>query len=303
MSQVCQFPSLPRRLGLKVARVILLVMRRRLFVLALGAALASVLSLPSAAGTDPYLIVPWHQIGSARLGMSRSALHGLYGNGGYADPYVVTWAVPGGTLSVGFAGTPQLAVDFNTLNPRVHTPDGVRIGSHLPLGPCHRMRRTACQHLWHGFVYHPVDRQGTPAQWLGSFCDQGIHEFVRFGYTHGAIDDISMWYDAGVCGRKIPPLSAAVRAAITLAVIGHVHNAQTKVSDFRGSRDGRWASVWISGKGKLARHIQPAFVVLHDANGRWVEVDLGTRRVGCSNVPIKPLTQIGGGCGPDSVAP
>jgi len=232
--------------------------------------------------------------------MSRATLKRLFG---YAPPAALTigYAIPGGTLTVDFDGNES--VSFGTENVQDRTRDGIGVGERIPLGPCHRFGSTSCQHRWRSFAYFPVDRQGTPGQWLGFFCHDGIHEEVRLGVAAGAVNYISMWYEAGVCGRRTPrqPLTARDRTAIEVASQGHVSSTDTSFSAFRVSVDGkRWASVWLAGR---TRSVQPAFAGLEHRAGRWTVVDLGTRDVGCGTVPIKPLTQIGGGCSTWTSAP
>jgi hypothetical protein len=260
-------------------------------------------SAASANSSDPLLIVPWRQIGQARLGAEKATLDRLFGSvPGDSDGQTTFYSVPGGTLDVGFDG--PTAVDMSTENPGEHTADGLKIGAKLPLGPCRRTASTSCQRRWHGLVYHPVDRSGTPAQWLGSFCDRGIHGNVRVLLTNGVVSEVAIWYDAGVCGSKRPrqPLTAHDRTLIRVTIQGHVGSTDTVVTRFRVAIEGkRWASAWLSRKNSSGA--QPVFVVLEHRGRQWHVVDLGTRSVGCGSVPIKPLTQIGGGCGMDSNAP
>jgi hypothetical protein len=193
--------------------------------------------------------------------------------------------VPGGYLDVSFA---RDVVDTVTVSsPRYRTSDGIGVGFRIP-----------ARHRWRGFVYH-VYANGTPPEWLGSFCYRGIHELVRLGVSHGVIGNVGMWYEAGFCDHQRPekPLTAQDRAAITAAVGGHVRPTVTVVHDFRVSlHDRQWASVWITGRGRNAS-AGSAFVVLRREGTKWRVVDLGTSDVGCTTVPIAPLTQIGGSCG------
>src|SRR5215813_11205658 len=91
-----------------------------------AACLASSASAGSVAGDRP-VIVPWHQIGGAGLGMVRASVDSRYGPGAGSSRIV---RVPGGHLFVGYAGNQVSSV--STDSSRYETPDGIGVGTTMP---------------------------------------------------------------------------------------------------------------------------------------------------------------------------
>lgn len=92
--------------------------------------------------------MPWHAIGNVAIGMSKTRVEYAYGRAARSRAYTV----PGGALMVSYD---SLGVgSISTTSSRYRTPDGLGVGSRVPLGPCIRVKQTpTCQHKWKGFTY------------------------------------------------------------------------------------------------------------------------------------------------------
>lgn len=241
---------------------------------------------------DTPRIMEWHQIGGIGLGMTHRQVNATYRATAFQDGVDYSrYDVDRGSLWVWYAR--GVVVHFFTTSPRYRTPAGVGVGARIPLGPCHRTHRARCEHRWHGLVYYPGQ-----AEWRGRFCYRGVRSVAWLPTRLGRVEEVDLSYDAGVCGRQQPrfPLTAADRAAITAAILPRADGVhEWKVSHFRVTIDTkRWASAWVTAKPEGSA--QGGFFVLEHRRDKWVVLDYGTSWVGCSVIPIKPLTQIGGSC-------
>ena len=137
------------------------------FVALVGSASSAV-----ARSVDAPRIVPWTQIGGVRLGDERSVATALYG----APTKVFRERTPVGTRWYGHRvfsyryTVPRgviwvTAVDgrvraLGTSSPRYRTPDGLHVGSTIPLGRCHVSAANPCDYRWRGFSWEEC-----PAGW------------------------------------------------------------------------------------------------------------------------------------------
>ncbi len=255
-------------------------MRRACLTAAAGAAVAGAL-LAGGAGAysaDSTKIVPWHQIGDAGLNTTRAAVVSHYG--AFTGSLAVRKAAEGGEIDVTVVR--NRVVNIAEDSARYSTADGIKVGIKTP----------ATSH-WKGFTFNKNFQS-----WELTTCYAGIHTVVDLDTEKRVIRRISTGFLAGVCPGLKPkqPLTAADRAAITAAIQKISKPATVKVSNFKVSIDSKeWASALVTGKDPQGHPIQGGFAVLRHST-KWMLVDIGTDAVGCEQVPIKPLTQIGGDC-------
>jgi hypothetical protein len=121
---------------------------------------------------DPPLLVPWSRVGDITLGGRRSDVEREYGSVGHGFHVVQRYGSAaegyyrrhGGQLAVTFYGDRVGRIGFVT--PYYRTTSGFGVGSTIPLGPCHRSARSACEHRWHGFIYNPTLREDPCHCWV-----------------------------------------------------------------------------------------------------------------------------------------
>jgi len=255
---------------------------RRLVLLAVvaGSAAAVFAGSVPARQADSAAILPWHQIGDANLNTSRATVVARYGS--FSGDLAVHQVASGGELDVSLAR--NRVVNVSTSSARYRTADGIGVGVVTPAGT---------QAHWKGFTF----RKDFNA-WEKVVCYAGVHTTVDLDVEQGVIRRVGIGFSAGVCPGLTPkePLTAADRAAITTAIQKAAKPAKVKASQFKVAIDNKqWASVLVTGKDPNGFPIQPAIAVLHHGS-TWTVVDVGTSGVGCTKVPIKPLTQIGSTC-------
>ncbi len=246
------------------------------------------------ATTGPPRIVPWSEIGSAGLGMQRSAVEYRLGpTAGEAGSN--SYVVPGGRLAVGFAGD---RVSFvSTDSSYFETPDGIKVGTAIPLGRCHRTRSNRCEHRWNGFV---LGNSGLSPFWEREGCFGGVPAVARLSVRIGVIESISVAYggSGNGCGtRSRYPLSVADRAAISEAIRQSIKGVNVyRVSGFRHPKtSNEYAAASVSSRDlNTGEELQGALVIVRKRAGVWRVVTYGSAYVGCGDVPIKPLAEMGG---------
>ena len=135
--------------------------------LATLAALATATLVHAGTTFDSRRIVFGRSVGDVHLGMTREQVEYIYGDPGKVE--VLDSYFPGGTK---YDGKPlvrmsyrihggALRVDYvdsrvkviNTTSSYYRTRGGTRVGSRIPLGPCHRNRYGSCEYRWHGFSW------------------------------------------------------------------------------------------------------------------------------------------------------
>jgi len=124
-----------------------------------------------ATSTDPALLVPWTRIGDIALGKSKARVQREYGSPGhgfhviqrYGNALQGFYRLHGSKVVVTFYGDHVGEFAFGT--PYYRTTAGFGVGSPIPLGPCHRTRRSRCDHLWRGFVYNAWSREKPCGCW------------------------------------------------------------------------------------------------------------------------------------------
>jgi len=250
--------------------------KRLLAIVLLAGALAGA---ALARSTDSTTIVPWNQIGDAKLNTSRAAVVARYGK--FKGDLGVFKAAEGGELDVVLAR--NIVIDLSEDSPRYLAPGGIKVGIKTPV--------TA---HWKGFTFIK-DFQS----WQRAVCFAGIHTLVNLDTENHVIRRIGIAFAAGVCPGLKPkqPLTAADKAAITAAIQKASKPAKVKASQYKVAIDSKeWASAIVTGKDANGITLQPGFAVFHHVGGAWKFVEVGTAGVGCDKVPIKPLTQIGGNC-------
>ncbi len=144
-------------------------MNRLIVALGLAAVVAGAGSAVARSGNagDSPRIVPWTQIGGVRLGDTASPANRLYGSPAKVND--ISGAMPVGTRWHGHrvvdrtyrvAGGELLVrtVDgrigaVGTSSRRYMTPRGIRVGSKIPFGACHKDSYGSCQYRWRGFEY------------------------------------------------------------------------------------------------------------------------------------------------------
>jgi hypothetical protein len=244
---------------------------RRALVAALAAGIA-------ARSADSTRIVRWNRIGDAGLNTSRSAVVARYG--AFSGSLSVTKAAEGGELDVTVIR--NRVVNLSDDSPRYSTPDGIKVGIKTP--------NTS---TWKGFTFRK-DFQS----WEMAICYGGIHTLVNLDTENRIIRRIGIAFAAGVCPGLTPkqPLTSADKAAIIAVARAASKPATVTVTHFKVAIDSKeWASGIISGKDPQGNTIQSALAIFHHGT-KWTMVEVGTDQVGCSKVPIKPLTQIGSEC-------
>jgi hypothetical protein len=111
--------------------------------------------------SDPPRIVPWHLIGDAGLGMSPLRIEYVYGNpvgwpatSPRAGDACCYYRGTGGKIDVFYVDGKAVGVGTNSAYYR--TSDGIGVGVRVPIGPCHRTKKSACEHRWRGFTLKRV---------------------------------------------------------------------------------------------------------------------------------------------------
>jgi hypothetical protein len=261
--------------------------------IALAVVVALAVVHPAASGQrkEPPLIRPWHQIGSVGLGMLRSSV--AYRYGAQSDRFAWQFRVPGGELDVGFAG--DRVSQITTSSGYYRAPQGLHVGSVIPLGPCHRISSNPCEHRWNGFVY-----RGRVGVWSLTTCYAGIPVYADLVTgTGGVVTHIAVGFGStALCTSKpMPPLSSAEKAGITSAIRTTFTSSTITVTSVRyfvspdSTHEYAGATVFGNYK-KGGGQVQPAFVIVRHVGGRWRTVDYGTSGVGCGKVPIKYLAEM-----------
>jgi hypothetical protein len=231
-----------------------------------------------ALSADSTSIVKWSRIGDAGMNTSRASVVAHYG--AFTGNIMVRKAAEGGEFDVVVARGRVVALSDDS--PRYSTVDGIRVGI-----------KTPTTSTWKGFTFVKNYQS-----WQLATCYGGIHTLVSLDTENRIIRRIGIAFAAGVCPGLKPkqPLTAADKAAINAVVRAASKPATVTVSHFKVAIDSKeWASGLITGKDAQGYPVQPALGIFHHA-AKWTLVEVGTDQVGCTKVPIKPLTQIGSEC-------
>ncbi len=250
---------------------------RRALTLAVLCGLA-VAGTALARGADSTSIVKWNRVGDAGMNTSRASVAAHYGP--FSGDIMVRKASEGGELDVVVVRGRVVALSADS--PRYSTSGGIKVGIKTP--------STA---TWKGFTFIR-DYQS----WQLAICYGGIHTLVDLDTENRIIRRIGIAFAAGVCPGLKPkqPLTAADKAAIIAVARAASKPATVTVTQFKVAIDSKeWASGLITGKDAQGYPLQSALAVFHHGT-KWTLVEVGTDQVGCSKVPIKPLTQIGSEC-------
>jgi hypothetical protein len=253
--------------------------RRALVATALVAGVVAALAVGVAArSADSTKIVRWNRIGDAGLNTSRTAVVAHYGP--FSGSLAVKKAPEGGEIDITVVRS--RVVNISEDSPRYSTPDGIKVGI-----------KTPNTKTWKGFTFNSNFQS-----WELPFCYGGVNGRVNLDTENRIIRRIMIGFYSGVCPGLKPkqPLTAADKAAITAVIKKVSKPATVKASNYKVAIDSKeWASALITGKDPQGFPIQPAVAVFHHGS-TWTLVDVGTDAVGCEQVPIKPLTQIGSDC-------
>lgn len=240
---------------------------------------AGVVAIGAAArSADSTKIAPWSRIGDAGLNTSRASLVARYGP--FTGSLKVVKPAEGGELDVTVAR--NVVVNVSTDSPRYRTPDGIHVGVKTP----------ATSH-WKGFTFNRNFQA-----WERVVCFEGIHTVVDLATEKRVIRQIAAGFLAGVCPGLTPrqPLTAADKAAMTAVAKKAGKPATIELGHYKVAIDSKeWASAIITGKDQHGYALQSSLAVFHHGTA-WTLVDVGTDSVGCTKVPIEPLTQIGSDC-------
>jgi hypothetical protein len=223
-------------------------------------------------------IVKWNRIGDVGLNTARASVVAHYAP--FSGNIAVHKTAEGGELDAVIARGRVVAVSDDS--PRYSTADGIRVGI-----------KTPSTSTWKGFTF-VKDFQS----WQLAICYGGIHTLVSLDTENRIIRRIGIAFAAGVCPGLTPkqPLTAADKAAIIAVARAASKPATVTVTRFKVAIDSKeWASGIISGKDPQGYPLQSAVAIFHHG-AKWTLVEVGTDQVGCSKVPIKPLTQIGSEC-------
>ena len=252
---------------------------RALVTVTAAALLAALLAAAvHARSEDSTKIVPWHRIGEAGLNTTRAAVVARYG--AFKGSLAVKKAVEGGEIDITVVR--NRVVNISEDSARYSAADGIKVGIKTP----------SASH-WKGFTFNKSFQS-----WELTTCYGGIHTVVNLDTEKRIIRRIAIGFSSGICAGLKPkqPLTAADRAAITLVIQKISKPATVKASSFKVAIDSKErASALVTGKDPQGHPIQGGFAVLHHG-ATWTLVDIGTDAVGCEQVPIKALTQIGGDC-------
>jgi hypothetical protein len=111
---------------------------------------------------DPPQLSEWRGVGSIFLGEPRAGVLQAYGPQP-ADGY----RLRGGRVQVSFVRGRVDSIWVSTPHYRGYYPVGpVRVGSRIPLGPCHRTATNRCEHRWRGFVWNAWVREKPCSCWV-----------------------------------------------------------------------------------------------------------------------------------------
>ena len=238
----------------------------------------------AAAGTalaltaDSTSIVKWSRIGDAGMNTSRASVVAHYG--AFTGSIKVHKDAEGGEFDMVVARDRVVALSADS--PRYSTSDGIRVGI-----------KTPSTQTWKGFTFIKNFQS-----WQLATCYGGIHTLVSLDTENRIIRRIGIAFAAGVCPGLKPkqPLTPADKAAMTAVVRAASKPATVNLTQYKVAIDSKaWASALITGKDANGYTLQPALGVFHHGT-KWTLVEVGTDQVGCSKVPIKPLTQIGSEC-------
>ena len=253
--------------------------RRKLAATGLVAGLVAALAVGVAARTaDSTKIVRWSKIGDAGLNTTRGSVVAHYG--AFTGGLAVKKAPEGGEIDISVVR--NRVVNVSEDSTRYSTLDGIKVGLKTPSAS-----------TWKGFTFRRALQS-----WELAVCYGGIHTLVNLDTENRIIRRIAIGFASGVCPGLTPkqPLTAADKAAITAVIQKLSKPAKVKASRYKVAIDSKeWASALITGKDPQGHAIQPGFAVFHHGVA-WTLVDIGTDAVGCEQVPIMPLTQIGGDC-------
>jgi hypothetical protein len=250
----------------------------------------------------PATVVAWSKIGGVGLGTLRYAVEYRYGGGsGSYEEY----RVPGGTLDVGF-DTDRVS-SVMTESAYFKTPDGIGVGSQIPLGRCVKTANGSCEHRWNGFTYQPPLSAYASGYWVKPGCYGGVPTSALLEVERGTVTSLSIEYGGdsgqGCSTPPQPPLSAGERLAVTNAVKQYVSRPPStvyayQVSGFglaRSTRDYVFVVVGVKTKGTNVE--SQGFGAIFRRHGTaWSWVSDGTDQVGCGTVPIKYLAEMGLTC-------
>lgn len=249
--------------------------RALLFVAVCGLAVAGSALARTADSTS---IAKWNRIGDLGLNTSRASVVAHYGP--FSGSISVHKTAEGGELDAVVVRGRVVAVSDDS--PRYSTADGIKVGV-----------KTPSTSTWKGFTFVKNFQS-----WQLAICYGGIHTLVNLDTENRIIRRIGIAFAAGVCPGLKPkqPLTAADKAAIIAVARAAAKPATVTVTQFKVAIDSKeWASGLITGKDAQGITLQPALGVFHHGT-KWTLVEVGTDQVGCSKVPIKPLTQIGSEC-------
>jgi len=165
--------------------------------------------------SDPPRIVPWHEIGNIGLGMSHQRVERMYGKAVNGSP-------PRGTIIWRYRGRGVISVDYGphgnvdgvyTESPEYATRSGIRVGMHIPLGPCHRAAGK-CHYRWSGVTLRSSGgRHHLEWDRTATFGRGPVRVFVQLMLgDDGAVREISLdeylhcpWGDVVASSCKQPP--------------------------------------------------------------------------------------------------
>ncbi len=156
---------------------------------------------------DPPVLVPWNRIGDITLGELQARVQSEYGTEGYGyhvagrDGDIIEgyYRLHGSPVAVVFQGGRVHDIGFATRYYR--TTSGFRVGSAIPLGPCHKTATNPCEHRWRGFVWNgwvkatPCKcwvKVGRGAKSLAVTPDNFMKPWTFIYATHGRVTGIHL---------------------------------------------------------------------------------------------------------------
>jgi hypothetical protein len=140
----------------------------------IGAVALSALAFGAAAAprVDPPLLVPWTRIGDIALGERQTRVQREYGSRAnefhlvdrYSGAIYGYYRLHGSKVFLTFDRGRIADIAFTT--PYYRTRSGFGVGSRIPLGACHRIATSPCEHRWRGFLYNPRLRENPCRCWV-----------------------------------------------------------------------------------------------------------------------------------------